>query len=102
MAAWPNPDPGWNPLVAQWFELVGRAHPRPTPAVAAVAGRWAAEFSGWIKAGRDVPIAMLHEAEEATGAPREIIREAGRRGNGMRGKLLYWQRVYGQPYPRMS
>jgi hypothetical protein len=98
VAAWPNPDLDWNPLVAEWFELVGAAHPRPSPAVAAVAGRWATEFNDWIKAGRDVPIAMLHEAEEATGAPREIIREAARR-RGMRGKLLYWQRVYGQPYP---
>jgi hypothetical protein len=102
VAAWPDPDPAWNPLAQQWFELVGAAHPRPTPAVEAAARRWAAEFSAWIEAGRSIPIPMLHEAEEATGAPWEIIREAKRRGDGMRGKLLYWQRVYGQPYPRTA
>jgi hypothetical protein len=99
VAVWPNANPSWNPLAQQWFELVGAAHPHPTPAAEAVARRWASEFSAWIEDGRVIPIPMLHEAEEATGAPREIIREAGRRGDGMRGKLLYWQKVYGQPYP---
>lgn len=100
MAGWPDPDPAWNPLAAQWFELVGAAHPRPTPAVASVARRWAAEFSAWIKAGRAIPIPMLHEAEDATGAPRDIQRYSDCHGNGMRGKLIYWQKLYGQPYPR--
>jgi hypothetical protein len=102
VAAWPNPDPAWNPLAAQWFELVGAVHPRPTSTAAAVARRWASEFSAWIKDGRDIPIPMLHEAEEATGAHREIVREAGHRTGGVRGKIVYWQRVYGQPYPGTS
>lgn len=99
MAAWPDPDPAWNALAREWFELVGAAHPHPTPAVASAARSWASEFDGWLKAGRPIPIPMLHEAEEATGAPREIARESERRGDGMRGKLLYWQKVYGVPYP---
>lgn len=99
MAAWPDPGPEWNPLVREWFELVGAAHPRPTAAVAAVAAGWATEFNNWINAGRDVPIAMFHEAMEATGAPQAIWRASDRRSGAAIGKLLYWQKVYGQPYP---
>jgi hypothetical protein len=97
VAAWPDPDAAWNPLVREWFELVGAVHPRPTPAVAAVGARWAAEFDGWIKAGRDVPIGLWLEANEATGARQEISRDA--KHAAAMGKLLYWSKVYGEPYP---
>lgn len=87
MTAWPDPDQGWHPYAAEWFKVVGRVHPRPTPAAAQVAREWAAAFSARIAADMRIPIDMLREGEEAVGCVDEMRRDP----STVDAKLIYWK-----------
>lgn len=84
---WPDPDQGWHPYAAEWFRVVGRVHPRPTPAAAQVAREWAAAFSARIAADLRIPIAMVQEGEEAVGVREEMQRDP----STVLAHLVYWR-----------
>ena len=89
----PNPwgtCPAVTPLVAEWWEWLGRVQPRPTPTACAEAVKGARVLDDWVRAGRAVPIPLLQEVEQAIGVHDLKVEDA----SGVRSKLIYWSKVY--------